>query len=90
MLPEKLDHYGVRGLTRSWFTSYLSERKQFVSLGISSDVSNISCGVEQGLVLGTLLFLLYLNDFHNSSKIFEFHLFADDANLFYTNNNLQE
>ena len=91
ILLEKLDHYGVRGLTRSWFTSYLSERKQFVSLGnINSEVWNISCGVPQGSVLGPLLFLLYLNDFHKSSKILEFHLFADDANLFYTNNNLQE
>ena len=35
-----------------------------------------------------LLFLLYINDFHNSSKLFDFHLFADDANLFYENRNL--
>ena len=91
ILLEKLDHYGVRGLTRSWFTSYLSERKQFVSLGnINSDISNNACGVPQGSVLDPLLFLLYLNDFHNSSKILEFHLFADDANLYCTNNNLQE
>ena len=33
---------------------------------------------------------LYINDFHNSSKLFEFHLFADDANLFYEHKSLQQ
>ena len=37
-----------------------------------------------------LLFPLYINDFHNSSKLFEFHLFADDANLFYEHESLQQ
>ena len=32
---------------------------------------------------GPLLFLLYVNDFH--SNIFDFHPFADGANLFYKN-----
>ena len=30
-----------------------------------------------------MLFLLYINDLSKSSNIFDFHLFADDANLFY-------
>ena len=34
--------------------------------------------------------LLISNDFHNSSKLFEFHLFADDANLFYEHKSLQQ
>ena len=27
--------------------------------------------------------LIYVNDFHNCSKLLDFHLFADDANLFF-------
>ena len=33
-------------------------------------------------MLGPILFLLYVNDFQNCSKIFDFHPFADDTNLF--------
>lgn len=53
-----------------------------MSIGSSvSDELVVSCGVPQGSVLGPLLFLLYMNDFNNSSKVFDFHLFADDSNL---------
>ena len=29
---EKLDYYGIRGVTKDWFTSYLTKRYQYVSL----------------------------------------------------------
>ena len=84
ILLTKLDYYGIRGVVKDWFTSCLSNRSQFVSLGaINSNTQTVSCGVPQGSVLGPLLLLIYVNDFHNCSKPLDFHLFADDANLFF-------
>ena len=51
ILLEKLNHYGIRGLTNNWFKSYLSDRKQYVSInGFDSSLAKITCGVPQGSV----------------------------------------
>ena len=39
-------------------------------------------------MLGPLLFLLYINDFSNCSKVFNVHHFADDSNLFMADESL--
>ena len=89
ILIKKLIHYGIRGIAIQWFTSYLSNRRQFVSIGkVNSDCQVITHGVPQDSVLGPLLFLLYINDFYRCSGIFDFHIFADDTNLFFSHNNL--
>ena len=84
ILIDKLEYYGIRGVGKDWFTSYLKNRKQMVTVnGATSDLVTVPCGIPEGSVLGPILFLLYINDYHKSSSLLDFHLFADDANLFY-------
>ena len=61
ILLYKLYNYGVRGTVYSWFSEYLSNRKQFVSLGNHiSELHTINYGVPQGSLLGPLfIFNLY-------------------------------
>ena len=79
-----LEHYGIRGVPLEWFRSYLTNRKQYVSVcGNTSETLEIICGVPQGSVLGPLLFLLYINDLPSVSRKLTFFLFADDINIYY-------
>jgi len=90
ILLHKLNYYGVRGHSLSWFSSYLSNRKQvtFVNKTLSHMV-NVNVGVPQGSVLGPLLFILYVNDIGECSNDALIRLFADDTNVFVSHKNLE-
>ena len=89
ILLSKLENYGIRGTAHDWLISCLSGRSQYVSFdNATSDYLPISCGVPQGSVLGSLLFLLYTNDFSNCTKMLDIHLFPDDSNLFFADESL--
>ena len=91
ILLDKLYFYGIRGLSFDWFSSYLHDRQQLVNYcGCASDLKRIKCGVPQGSTLGTLLFLLYINDLPQASDYFMPILFAGDTNRFATGYNLND
>ena len=78
-------------MAQNWFKSYLTNRKQYVSLnGESSELKQIACGVPQGSCLGPLLFLLYINDLPNISEVLHFYLFADDTHIYYKADNMEK
>ena len=69
-----------KGNVNNLLKSYLSNRKQYVSLkGLDSEVREITCGVPQGSSLGPLLFLLYINDFRLCLPETSSGHFADDT-----------
>ena len=69
--------------------SYLDKRSQYVYYNyVKCDTLDISCGVPQGSILCPKLFILYINDMVNVSKLSKFIIFADDSNLFCSNRDI--
>ena len=91
LLLNKLFYYGIRGIANRLFKSYSSNRTQYISInGFSSNHKLMKYGVPQGLVLGPLPFLIFINDLNytiiNSTT---FH-FADDIYLFNVKQSIKE
>ena len=78
----KLRLIGITEPLLTWFSDYLSNRKQHVVLpGTCSDWSDILAGVPQGSILGPLLFFIYINDIVKDIDT-NVRLFADDTSLY--------
>ena len=90
ILLEKLKAYGIQSENLKWFRSYLSNRKQFLLYDdFKTEVKIVKCGIPQSSILGPLLFLIFVNDLSNSTKDLDPVLFADDTNLFCSDNNIR-
>ena len=91
ILLHKISHYDIRDLTNCWFSSYFCNRKQFVAInGFDSEIQSFQYGVPQGPVLGPHLFLIYINDLHNSIKFSQSFHFADDICLLNIQNTISK
>ena len=66
-----------------WFDSYLTHRRQLVSLNNSkSDFETVICGVPEGSILGPLLFLFFINDLPLCVDNVSADLYTDDTTLY--------
>ena len=78
VLLAKLYHYGITGNLHRWFVTGF--QRVTIPCGIS-DWVEILAGVAQGSILGTLIFLLFINDIVREINS-NIRLFADDTTIY--------
>ena len=75
--------FGIHSLELQWFQSYLSKgSKVCVVDGHTSSAREVVCGVPQGSILGSLLFLLYINDLPECLQCTTPGMYADDTQIY--------
>ena len=82
ILLKKLYAYGIRGVAQKLLESYLSGRFQYVVNDYQPCATlSITCGVTQGSVFGSLLFIINMNDIGNISQLLFTVLYSDDTSV---------
>ena len=86
----KLKSLGVKESSITWFSSYLCNRSQYMTVdNVMSDPEHTSCGVPQGSILGPLLFVCYINDMPKFCGDLRPFIYADDMALLTKNKSLE-
>ena len=57
---QKLNRYGIRGITDAWLDIYLKGKSQYLFyINNNSDLMKMCCGVPQGSILGPKKTIIY-------------------------------
>ena len=83
-----MSHYGIRGISNEWIRSYLAKRMQYAI--IRNQVSTLNEISTEGLALGHLLFLIYINDLHKCMKYSKIYHFAGDTSIIQSHSSLNK
>ena len=79
----RLECLGISGDLLSWFSSCLTGRSQHVVInGYYSEWLPVLSGVPQGLILGTLLVILYIDDLHSLVQSLSLKIYANNVALY--------
>lgn len=90
LLLAKLHFHGFTIDAINWFDSYFKNRVQQVELcdsdgnRVRSDPRKVTRGVPQGSILGPLLFIIYCADIVQNIHHCNYHIFADDTQIYTT------
>ena len=91
ILLKKIYLYGMKDKEFCWFRSYMSHRKQCCKVGRQiSTYEDITCGEPQGSRLGTLLFLVHMNDLHLSLNHSDVNMYADETSISFSSNSIPD
>ena len=96
VLFDKLAIYGIRGVAREWYKSYLRNRQLRVKCMVASsskqeysDYEQVTYGTPQGSCLGPLLFLIFGSDLFRNLDYCNNLQFADDTTIYKGHRNLR-
>ena len=83
LLNKLKDKFNINARLLKFFVNYLKNRRQRVTLeNVFSDYLPVQSGVQQGSILGPLLFVLFINDISiGISPNTNIGLFADDTKI---------
>ena len=82
LMLQKLQNMGV-DIELGWFQNYLCGHMQCVAIGKArSSLKPISSGVPQGLILGLLLFIIFMNNVPAVVSSCNIQLYADDTIMY--------
>jgi hypothetical protein len=97
ILLAKLHFYGIQGVSEDWFRSYISNIRQklevkspYTAQNFFSDWCTLKYGVSQGSILGSLLFIMYINDLSlRINSVTQLILFANDTSFTISSSNFK-
>ena len=86
-----MKYFGFRTSVVKWFECYLSNRKFYFCIdNVFSEAVALKYGLQHGSILGSVLFLLNVNDLPQSLSEAHSYLYGDGTFIFYKHEDVKK